>query len=139
VEATIANGKLLTLDTSAAEKMPNACASFIARISGRTLGQPPALALIESASNAVLRRRRRSGLRSYIALAVADTSKPLKPPLMQSARPTRKKAHVDSASKPAMILMLSSPATDQCRDCRVIVAMPKRRSPVRQSSWTKLT
>ena len=75
VEATIANGKLLTLDTSAAEKMPGVRAVFHRRNIGRIFRSTPAPGF----DRVCLERRppfeddviRYYG--QYIALAVADT------------------------------------------------------------------
>src|SRR5712692_4102531 len=75
VEATIANGKLLTLDTSAAEKMPGARAVFHRGNIGRIFRSTPAPGF----DRVCLERRppfeddviRYYG--QYIALAVADT------------------------------------------------------------------
>ena len=75
VEATIANGKLLTLDTSAAEKMPNVRAVFHRANIGKIFRSTPAPGF----DRVCLERRppfeddviRYYG--QYIALAVADT------------------------------------------------------------------
>src|SRR5262249_34991347 len=75
VEATIANGKLLTLDTSAAEKMPGVRSVFHRRNIGRIFRSTPAPGF----DRVCLERRppfeddviRYYG--QYIALAVADT------------------------------------------------------------------
>src|SRR6185369_1753369 len=75
VEATIANGKLLTLDTAAAEKMPGVCAVFHRANIGKIFRSTPAPGF----DRVCLERRppfeddviRYYG--QYIALAVADT------------------------------------------------------------------
>src|SRR5690349_24616137 len=121
VEATIAKGKLVALDTAAAEKMPGLRGIFHRATIGKIFRSMPApgfdrvcLARRPPFEDDVIRY-----YGQYIALVVADTFETARLRLTQSVRPTRKKNQMLSlTSKPAMILMSSSPAMDQCRDCK---------------------
>src|SRR6476660_8666466 len=116
VEATIANGKLLTLDTSAAEKMPNVRAVLHRANIGKIFRSTPAPGF----DRVCLERRppfeddviRYYG--QYIALAVADTFEAAKA-AADAVRATYAKetpnvaAHLEAGNDPPVILSTYGP------------------------------
>jgi len=142
VEATIANGKLVALDTAAAEKMPGVRKIFHRANIGRSFDP-----LRRRASSAFAwSAGPRSKTMKFVTTASTSLSssltlsKPRRLRLMQFERHTRKKNRMlRCISRPAMILTSCSRVMDQCHDCKVNAAILTPRLPVRPSSSTRLT
>ena len=106
VEATIASGKITTLDTAAAEKMPGVRAIFHRENIGKSFVRPRGRVSPASASS----DGRRSKTMSFVTMGNMSRSpsrilsRPRKPRRTQSLLPTRKRSRTSSTnSKPRMI------------------------------------